>query len=203
MAYLPQILLSLPLVHTGHSYTVTCILQQTACGWCVSTVLAKSIIVIIAFHLTGPGRKMRSLLISGAAKFIILFCVLIQLTLCGMLLKTTALFIYVCVYAEHGHIITVCKKIPLCSGTLELSGPRGRHCGFPGQKITWHHQWSQGPGFQHAGILQCLGAIPPCLLQHQVEGDGGCGGLLHLDPGYSSVDIYLFPEMSHYFSKTQ
>ncbi|OBS75512.1 hypothetical protein A6R68_18036, partial [Neotoma lepida] len=44
-----------------------------------STVLAKTITVVLAFKVTTPGRRMKWLLVSGAPNFIILICTMIQL----------------------------------------------------------------------------------------------------------------------------
>ena len=55
----------------------------------VSTVLDKTIIVVLAFKLTNPSRKMKWLLVSGAPKFIIPICTMIQVILCGIWLGTS------------------------------------------------------------------------------------------------------------------
>ncbi|XP_012888981.1 PREDICTED: vomeronasal type-2 receptor 116-like [Dipodomys ordii] len=102
------------LLFLGQPNTVTCILQQIAFGivftMAVSTVLAKTVTVVLAFKATSPGRKMRWLLVSGAPNFIIPICTLIQVTLCGVWLGTSPPFVDTDAHSEHGHIIILCNK---------------------------------------------------------------------------------------------
>ncbi|KAL6085362.1 hypothetical protein STEG23_020640, partial [Scotinomys teguina] len=102
------------LLFIGHPNTVTCILQQTTFGVfftvAVSTVLAKTLTVVLAFKLTTPGKKMRGILISGAPKFVIPICTMVQLILCGIWLVTSPPFIDKDTHSEHGQIIIVCNK---------------------------------------------------------------------------------------------
>ncbi|XP_042549927.1 vomeronasal type-2 receptor 116-like [Dipodomys spectabilis] len=102
------------LLFLGHPNTVTCILQQITFGVvftvAVSTVLAKTVTVILAFKATSPGRRMRWLLVSGAPNFIIPICTLIQLTLCGFWLGSSPPFVDTDAHSEPGHIIILCNK---------------------------------------------------------------------------------------------
>ncbi|XP_062062768.1 vomeronasal type-2 receptor 116-like [Lepus europaeus] len=102
------------LLFIGRPNTATCILQQTTFGMvftvAVSTVLAKTITVVLAFKITAPGRRIRHLLVSGAPNAVIPICSLIQLTLCGIWLGTSPPFIDTDVHAEYAHIIIVCNK---------------------------------------------------------------------------------------------
>ncbi|XP_048187284.1 vomeronasal type-2 receptor 116-like, partial [Perognathus longimembris pacificus] len=102
------------LLFIGRPNTVTCILQQTTFGVAftvaVSTVLAKTVTVVLAFKVTSPGRRMRWLLVSGAPNFIIPICTLIQVTLCGLWLGTSPPFIDTDARSEYGHIIILCNK---------------------------------------------------------------------------------------------
>ncbi|XP_012891905.1 PREDICTED: vomeronasal type-2 receptor 116-like [Dipodomys ordii] len=102
------------LLFIGRPNTVTCMLQQITFGLvftvAVSTVLAKTVTVVLAFRATSPGRRMRWLLVSGAPNFIIPICTLIQVTLCGFWLGTSPPFVDTDVYSEHGHIIILCNK---------------------------------------------------------------------------------------------
>uniref|UniRef100_A0A8C2M8Q5 Vomeronasal type-2 receptor 116 n=1 Tax=Cricetulus griseus TaxID=10029 RepID=A0A8C2M8Q5_CRIGR len=97
----------------GHPNTVTCILQQTTFGVfftvAVSTVLAKTITVVLAFKLTTPGRRMRRMLLSGVPNFVIPICTLFQSVVCGIWLVTSPPFIDTDT-SEHGQIIIVCNK---------------------------------------------------------------------------------------------
>ncbi|KAK7808681.1 hypothetical protein U0070_011976, partial [Myodes glareolus] len=103
-----------PLLYIGHPDTPSCIMQQTTFAIvftvATSTVLAKTITVVMAFKVTAPERRMRSLLISGARNFIIPICTVIQMILCGTWLGTSPPFVNTDVHMEHGHIIIVCNK---------------------------------------------------------------------------------------------
>ncbi|EHB05951.1 Vomeronasal type-2 receptor 26 [Heterocephalus glaber] len=102
------------LLFVGRPNTATCILQQTTFGVvftvAVSTVLAKTVTVVLAFKVTAPGRRMRQLLVSGTPNYIIPICCLIQLTLCGVWMGTNPPYIDTDAHSEHGHIIIVCNK---------------------------------------------------------------------------------------------
>ncbi|XP_069858199.1 vomeronasal type-2 receptor 116-like [Dipodomys merriami] len=102
------------LLFLGHPNAVTCILQQVTFGVvftvAVSTVLAKTVTVVLAFKATSPGRRMRWLLVSGVPNFIIPICTLIQVTLCGIWLGTSPPFVDTDAHSEHGHIIILCNK---------------------------------------------------------------------------------------------
>uniref|UniRef100_H0VVA5 Vomeronasal type-2 receptor 116-like n=1 Tax=Cavia porcellus TaxID=10141 RepID=H0VVA5_CAVPO len=103
-----------PLLFIGRPNTATCILQQTTFAVvftvAVSTVLAKTITVVLAFKVTAPGRRMRQLLVSGAPNYIIPICSLIQLTLCGVWMGTNPPFVDTDAHSEYGHIIIMCNK---------------------------------------------------------------------------------------------
>ncbi|KAL6086332.1 hypothetical protein STEG23_037644, partial [Scotinomys teguina] len=102
------------LLFIGHPNIVTCILQQTTFGVfftvAVSTVLAKTITVVLAFKLTTPGERLRGMLVSGAPKFVIPICTVVQLILCGIWMVTSPPFIDTDTHSEHGQIIIVCNK---------------------------------------------------------------------------------------------
>ena len=102
------------LLFIGHPDQVTCILQQTTFGVfftvSVSTVLAKTITVVMAFKLTTPGRRMRGMMMTGAPKLVIPICTLIQLVLCGIWLVTSPPFIDRDIQSEHGKIVILCNK---------------------------------------------------------------------------------------------
>ncbi|XP_027289727.1 vomeronasal type-2 receptor 116-like isoform X2 [Cricetulus griseus] len=103
-----------PLLFIGHPGKVTCILQQNTFGLlftvALSTVLAKTLTVLIAFRVTTPGRMRRWLLTSRLPNFIIPICTLLQVVLSGVWLATSPPFIDKDVHSEHGHIIIICNK---------------------------------------------------------------------------------------------
>ncbi|XP_005081391.2 vomeronasal type-2 receptor 116-like [Mesocricetus auratus] len=98
----------------GQPNTATCILQQITFGvvftLAVSTVLAKTITVVLAFKITMPGRRMRGFLKSGAPKFIIPICTFIQIIICGIWLGTSPPYVDTDAHSEHGQIIILCNK---------------------------------------------------------------------------------------------
>ncbi|KAM4867279.1 vomeronasal type-2 receptor 116-like [Thomomys bottae] len=101
------------LLFIGHPNTTTCALQQTIFALvftvAVSTILAKTITVILAFKAMKPGRTMRWFLISGAPNAVIPICSFIQLILCGIWLGTFPPFLDVDTQAEYGRIILICN----------------------------------------------------------------------------------------------
>ncbi|XP_031206191.1 vomeronasal type-2 receptor 116-like [Mastomys coucha] len=103
-----------PLLFIGLPNTTTCILQHNLFGIlftvALSTVLAKTITVVLAFKITAPGRKARWLLISKAPIFIIPFCTLLQIIISVLWLATSPPFIDTDTHSEHGHIIILCNK---------------------------------------------------------------------------------------------
>ncbi|XP_028717339.1 vomeronasal type-2 receptor 116-like [Peromyscus leucopus] len=103
-----------PLLYIGHPHMATCILQQTTFAifftMATSSVLAKTITVVLAFKITVPDRRKRWLLASGAPNIVIPICTMIQLILCGIWLATSPPFVDADLHTEHGHILIVCNK---------------------------------------------------------------------------------------------
>ncbi|XP_003515686.1 vomeronasal type-2 receptor 116 [Cricetulus griseus] len=103
-----------PLLYIGHPNSASCILQQIVFGVAftvaVSTVLAKTVTVVLAFKITNPGRRMRYYLVSGAPKYIIASCTIIQTILCAIWLGISPPSINTDAHSEHGHIIIMCDK---------------------------------------------------------------------------------------------
>ncbi|KAK7809198.1 hypothetical protein U0070_025607, partial [Myodes glareolus] len=97
------------LLFIGYPSSATCILQQTTYGVvftvAVSTVLAKTITVVLAFKATAPGRRMTWLLVSGAPNYIIPICTIIQIILCAIWLGASLPSVDIDAHSEHGQII--------------------------------------------------------------------------------------------------
>ncbi|XP_045156009.1 vomeronasal type-2 receptor 116-like [Echinops telfairi] len=102
------------LLFIGRPNKVTCILRQITFGVvftvAVSTVLAKTMTVILAFKALKPGRTMRRLLLSGASNVVVPICSLIQMIICGVWLGTSPPFIDTDTHSEPRNIIVVCNK---------------------------------------------------------------------------------------------
>ncbi|KAH0507716.1 Vomeronasal type-2 receptor 116 [Microtus ochrogaster] len=103
-----------PFLFIGQPNTASCILQQITFALvftlALSTVLTKTITVILAFRIMTPGRTMRRLFVSGIYNSVIPICVLIQLILLGFWLGTSPPYIEVDEHSEHDHIIILCNK---------------------------------------------------------------------------------------------
>ncbi|XP_060232213.1 vomeronasal type-2 receptor 26-like [Meriones unguiculatus] len=98
----------------GRPNTTSCILQQITFAivfsLAISTVLSKTITVILAFRVTKPGRTMRRLFVSGIYNAVIPICVLIQLILSGVWLGTSPPYTDTDTQSEYGHVIILCNK---------------------------------------------------------------------------------------------
>ncbi|XP_076420522.1 vomeronasal type-2 receptor 116-like isoform X1 [Peromyscus maniculatus bairdii] len=103
-----------PLLFIGHPSSATCILQQITFGVvftvAISTVLAKTVTVLLAFIVIGPGKRMRFFMISRAPNYIIAICTLIQIILCAIWLLVSPPSIDTDAHSEYGQIIIVCNK---------------------------------------------------------------------------------------------
>ncbi|KAL1765167.1 vomeronasal type-2 receptor 116-like, partial [Sigmodon hispidus] len=102
------------LLFFGEPKATTCILQQITFGvvftMAVSTVLAKTVTVLMAFKFTAPGRRIRYYLISRAPKYIIAICTLIQIIIYTIWLRVSPPSVDIDTHSEHGKIIIVCDK---------------------------------------------------------------------------------------------
>ncbi|XP_051028862.1 vomeronasal type-2 receptor 116-like isoform X2 [Acomys russatus] len=102
------------LLFIGHPNSISCILQQITFGIvftvAISTVLAKTITVVLAFKITTPARRMRYILVSGTLNYIILLCTLIQIILCSIWLGASPPTVDIDADSDHGHTIIVCHK---------------------------------------------------------------------------------------------
>ncbi|XP_052618829.1 vomeronasal type-2 receptor 116-like isoform X3 [Peromyscus californicus insignis] len=102
------------LLFIGQPNSATCVLQQITFGVvftvAISTVLAKTVTVLLAFIVIAPGRRIRFFMISRAPKYIIAICTLIQIILCAIWLLVSPPFIDIDAHSEHGQIIIVCNK---------------------------------------------------------------------------------------------
>nr|XP_058137041.1 vomeronasal type-2 receptor 116-like [Dasypus novemcinctus] len=102
------------LLFIGCPNTATCILRQVTFAVvftvAVSTVLAKTITVILAFNAMKSRRTLRWLLASGVSNSVIPVCTLIQVIICGIWLGTSPPFIDIDIHSEPRSIISECNK---------------------------------------------------------------------------------------------
>nr|XP_033771582.1 vomeronasal type-2 receptor 26-like [Geotrypetes seraphini] len=102
------------LVFIGHPDKLTCILRQTTFGImfsiALSSILAKTITVVMAFHATKPGSKLRKWMGSRISVSIVLSCTLIQTAVCLVWLSTAPPFPYLNMGSEIGTILSECNE---------------------------------------------------------------------------------------------
>ncbi|XP_027712535.1 vomeronasal type-2 receptor 116-like [Vombatus ursinus] len=102
------------LLFIGRPNTATCLLQQTIFGivftMAVSSILAKTIMVVLAFKVTRPGSRLKMWVQPKVSNSLVFLCSVIQVFLCGIWLGTSPPFLSTDTHSEPGHIITECKE---------------------------------------------------------------------------------------------
>ncbi|XP_069072152.1 vomeronasal type-2 receptor 26-like [Pleurodeles waltl] len=103
-----------PLLFIGEPQQTTCLLRQPAFGiifvFCVSCVLAKTIMVVIAFSATKPGSNMRKWLGPQVPLAILSLCTLGQVLICGTWLLVCPSFPEKNKLLRNGIIIFQCNE---------------------------------------------------------------------------------------------
>ncbi|XP_028740713.2 vomeronasal type-2 receptor 26-like [Peromyscus leucopus] len=107
------------LLFLGRPSVSTCLLRQTTFAVvftvAVSSVLAKTLTVVLAFRVTRPGDRIRVCLSPGASTSVVLIASFMQVVLCGVWLATSPPFPDRDMVSEPQHIVIQCQE---GSGTI-------------------------------------------------------------------------------------
>ncbi|XP_051846920.1 vomeronasal type-2 receptor 26-like [Antechinus flavipes] len=102
------------LLFIGCPTAMNCLLRQATFAVmftvAVSSVLAKTIIVVLAFRATRPGSRNRKWMGSRTPISVVLFCTLIQILLCAIWLLLSPPFPEADIHSDHEHNILGCNE---------------------------------------------------------------------------------------------
>eukprot|EP00079_Xenopus_tropicalis_P029124 XP_012824269.1 PREDICTED: vomeronasal type-2 receptor 26-like [Xenopus tropicalis] len=102
------------LLFIGRPTKATCLLRQTSFGIifaiCISSILGKTITVIIAFTATRPGSRLRNYVGTRVPKYILLLCTLPEVFICALWLIISPPFPDYDTHSATGKIILQCNE---------------------------------------------------------------------------------------------
>ncbi|XP_075117021.1 vomeronasal type-2 receptor 26-like [Leptodactylus fuscus] len=102
------------LLFIGHPGQITCLLRQTIFGLSftvsVSTLLAKTILVVLAFRATKPASRLRRFMGKKVPCFIVSFCSSIQALICALWLGTCPPTPILDIHSQPGLIVIECDE---------------------------------------------------------------------------------------------
>uniref|UniRef100_G1U1U1 G-protein coupled receptors family 3 profile domain-containing protein n=1 Tax=Oryctolagus cuniculus TaxID=9986 RepID=G1U1U1_RABIT len=103
-----------PLLFLGRPTTATCLLRQTTFAVvftvAVSSVLAKTLTVVLAFRAIRPGVRVQVCLGPNASSSVVLTASLVQVVLCGVWLGTSPPFPHRDVASEPSQVVIYCQE---------------------------------------------------------------------------------------------
>ncbi|XP_008591855.1 PREDICTED: extracellular calcium-sensing receptor-like [Galeopterus variegatus] len=103
-----------PLLFLGRPTAATCLLRQTTFAvvftMAISSILAKTLTVVLAFRVTRPGDRVRVCLRPGASTSVVLVASFMQIVLCGVWLGISPPFPDRDMSSKPHHIVIYCQE---------------------------------------------------------------------------------------------